>query len=147
MARPSIRWGILGTGWVSTNFVKDLLLSRPGGPVEHIVQGLGTSSIEKGRDFIEQTFGPSIHTPRPTIYISYSQVYDDPEVDVVYVGVPHSMHKEICLQAIAKNKHVLCEKPIALCERDAQDIVDAARKQGVFMMEGRRTHSLYVATR
>lgn len=111
-------------------------MSRPDGPVSHIVQALGTSSTAKGATFTEQTYAQANEAPRPRIYTNYEDVYNDPDVDVVYVGVPHSMHKDICLQAIAKNKHVLCEKPIAMNEQDAREMVEAARKKGVYLMEG-----------
>ncbi|KAH8661393.1 hypothetical protein BGZ60DRAFT_471377 [Tricladium varicosporioides] len=132
-ALPNIKWGILGTGWVSTNFAKDLMLTRPNAPINHTISALGTSSLKKGSEFL-QAIIPS-HKPQPKIYEDYSSVYSDPDVDIVYVGTPHSLHLENCLAAIEKGKHVLCEKPLAINEKQSKVIVDAAREKGVFLME------------
>lgn len=71
----------------------------------------------------------------PTPYGSYEGVYNDPNVQAVYIGTPHTVHKTNALDAIAAGKHVLCEKPFTLNARDAQEIFDAAEKKGVFVME------------
>lgn len=117
---------------ISSWFASDLCLNRPNSKAKHIIQAIGSSSKAKGADFVSQ------HCPfqSPTIYDSYSDVYQDPNVDVVYIGTPHTFHCENALDAIAAGKHVLCEKPIALNARDAQRMLDAARKKGVFLMEG-----------
>ncbi|KAL3427737.1 oxidoreductase [Phlyctema vagabunda] len=130
---PSIRWGILGTGWVSTMFVKDLVVPRENVPVKHIFQALGTSSEDRGTKFIDEN--AKEQQPRPTIYTNYESIYTDSEVDIVYVGVPHSLHREICLAAIAAGKHVLCEKPMTMNEKGAQEVIAAAKAKGVFLME------------
>jgi hypothetical protein len=46
------------------------------------------------------------------------------------------LHKEECLKAIAKGKHVLCEKPMAINAKEAEEMIEAARSKGVFFMEG-----------
>ncbi|BCS28011.1 Gfo/Idh/MocA family protein [Aspergillus puulaauensis] len=130
----TIRWGILATGWISSMFVGDLLAERADAPVNHIVTALGTSSQNKGVAFVEKVWKDS-PSPRPRIYDNYESVYADPNVDVVYIGTPHSLHRPNCLAAIAAGKHVLCEKPFAINELEAQDIVDAAKKKGVYIME------------
>ncbi|CZR68001.1 related to dimeric dihydrodiol dehydrogenase [Phialocephala subalpina] len=144
-AIPELRWGILGTGWISTMFVKDLLAPRSSAPAKHTITALGSSSLEKGNAFVEKVWGESsapdpeqawLPPPRPVVYADYQGVYRDGSVDMVYIGTPHSLHKANCLDAIAAGKHVLCEKPLTINGREAQEVVDAARKKGVFIMEG-----------
>ena len=48
----------------------------------------------------------------------------------------HSLHKMNCLDAISAGKHVLCEKPFTINAKETQEIIDAARAKGVFVMEG-----------
>ncbi|KFZ23888.1 hypothetical protein V502_01616 [Pseudogymnoascus sp. VKM F-4520 (FW-2644)] len=136
---PELRWGILGTGWISTMFVKDLLAPRSSPPAKHTITALGSSSLEKGNAFVEKLWGESAAAapppPRPVVYADYQGVYNDGSVDIVYIGTPHSLHRENCLDAIAAGKHVLCEKPFTINAREAQEVVDAARKKGVFIME------------
>jgi len=52
-------------------------------------------------------------------------------VHVVYVGVPPSVHKPIALAAFAAQKHVICEKPLALSGADADEMAGAAEAAGV----------------
>ena len=72
---------------------------------------------------------------QPALYSSYQEVYDDAQVDCVYIGTPHSLHRQNCLDAIQAGKNLLCEKPLALNAREAEQIFTAAREKGVFVME------------
>ncbi|KAL1846312.1 hypothetical protein Daus18300_014295 [Diaporthe australafricana] len=96
---------------------------------------LGSSSLEKGNAFVDKVWENTPDQPRPQVYADYHGVYNDPNVDIVYVGTPHSLHKKNCLDAIAAGKHVLCEKPFTINEKEAQEVVDAATRKGVFIME------------
>ena len=130
-------------------FAKDLLLAPRSSPsAKHTITALGSSSLEKGNTFVEKVWGESAAAappdpeqawpppPRPVVYADYQGVYHDGSVDIVYIGTPHSLHRANCLDAIAAGKHVLCEKPLTINAREAQEVVDAARKKGVFIMEG-----------
>lgn len=122
---------------MSTRFAADLLNPRSTAPVQHKIAALGTSSGVKGASFISTVFPSGApHSVKPKIYTSYSDVYIDPEVDVVYIGTPHSYHKEQCLAAIAAGKHVLCEKPFAINAAEAEEVIAAAKVKGVYIMEG-----------
>ncbi|RAO71706.1 uncharacterized protein BHQ10_007718 [Talaromyces amestolkiae] len=129
---PTLRWGIIGTGLISSWFVTDLAIDRPNKKANHIIQAIGSSSTEKGQIFLEK------HLPgkSPTVYGSYDELYRDADVDIVYIGTPHAFHQQNCLDAIRNGKHVLCEKPFALNEFQAKEVFDEAERQGVFVMEG-----------
>lgn len=59
-------------------------------------QALGTSSQERGQEFVKKVFeGAAKDATKPKIYTSYQDVYDDPDVDVVYVGKSYRMISEI----------------------------------------------------
>ena len=134
---PHVRWGILGTGWISTMFLTDLLKTRPDAKASHTITALGSSSLDKGNTFVEKLWKDALEKPKPQVYADYQGVYDDPNVDVVYVGTPHSLHKKNCLDAIAAGKHVLCEKPFTITAKETKEIIDAAKQKGVFVMEGK----------
>ncbi|KAH8159900.1 hypothetical protein CIB48_g8345 [Xylaria polymorpha] len=128
---PTVRWAIIATGLISFWFVEDLVLSRPDAPVNHVIQAIGSSSEAKGEAFAAK------HCPnsKPTIYDSYEAACRDPEVDIVYIGTPHSFHKQNCLDAIAHGKHVLCEKAFCLNSREAREVFAAAKEKGVYVAE------------
>lgn len=116
-------------------FVTDLLASRPGS-AKHKIVALGSSSVQKGAAFVEKVWANAPEQSRPTVYPDYQGVYENEEVDIVYIGTPHSLHKRNCLDAIAAAKHVLCEKPFTINEKEAEEVASAAKAKGVFIMEG-----------
>jgi len=69
------------------------------------------------------------------LYDSYQKLLDDPEIRAVYIPLPNSMHKEWAIKAMNKGKHVLCEKPLALTEAEAKEMLEAAAKNRVLLME------------
>jgi dihydrodiol dehydrogenase / D-xylose 1-dehydrogenase (NADP) len=131
-------WLHPGTGWVSTRFAADTIVSRSSSLVQHLISALGTSSQSKGEQFISSISSASSLDPiKPKIYTDYSSVYTDPEVDIIYIGTPHSYHKEQCFAAIAAGKLVLCEKPFTINAAEAEEVISAARAEGVYIMEGK----------
>src|ERR1700733_4384509 len=61
-------------------------------------------------------------------YQNYDSIKDNPEVDIIYVVLPNSMHAEYTVRAHQAGKHVLSEKPMANTPADCQAMIDAARK-------------------
>ncbi|KAI1297796.1 dimeric dihydrodiol dehydrogenase [Xylaria venustula] len=128
---PTVRWAIIATGQISIWFVEDLVRSRPDAPVRHVVQAVGSSSKAKGEAFAAE-YCPS---HKPKIYDSYEEASKDPDVDIVYIGTPHSFHKKNALDAIAHGKHVLCEKAFCLNARETREVFAAAKEKGVYVAE------------
>jgi len=67
-------------------------------------------------------------------YQNYDTLKDNPEVDVIYVVLPNSMHAEYTIRGHQAGKHVLSEKPMANTPGDCQAMIDAARKAGKKLM-------------
>jgi predicted dehydrogenase len=67
-------------------------------------------------------------------YQNYDTLKDNPEVDVIYVVLPNSMHAEYTIRGHQAGKHVLSEKPMANTPADCQAMIDAARKAGKKLM-------------
>lgn len=124
------------TGGISAQFGPDLL--KPAWPskrANHTITAIGSSSLPKCQSFAARWINPAKPSTTPTLYGSYAEVYADKGVDAVYIGTPHSFHKQNCLDAIAAGKHVLCEKPFTLNAREASEVFAAAERKGVFVME------------
>jgi len=71
-------------------------------------------------------------------YDDYDSIKDNPEIDVVYVVLPNSMHAEYTIRALKAGKHVLCEKPMATSVEDCQRMIDAAKAANKKLMIGYR---------
>ncbi|AXY75349.1 gfo/Idh/MocA family oxidoreductase [Paraflavitalea soli] len=61
-------------------------------------------------------------------YQNFDSIANNPDIDVVYVVLPPSMHKEYVIRAANAGKHVWCEKPMAINEKECQEMIDACRK-------------------
>ncbi|MDB6122883.1 MAG: Oxidoreductase domain protein [Pedosphaera sp.] len=73
----------------------------------------------------------SHHTGVTATFTNYLDLVAHPGVDAVIIATPNFTHAPIALAAIAKGKHVLCEKPIAMNFAEAKTMFDAAEKAGV----------------
>ena len=122
MAEP-VRWGILGTGNIAQQFARGLA----GLPDAQLV-GVGSRSLETAQTFAT-TFGAA-HA-----HGSYEALVSDPDVEVVYIATPHTLHAENSLRCLETGKAVLCEKPFTLNAAQAQTVIDSARAKGLFLME------------
>ena len=67
----------------------------------------------------------------PKCHGSYEALLDDPDVHVVHIATPNYLHFPIARAAIARGKHVVCEKPLAMTAADAATLLEAANRAGV----------------
>lgn len=61
---------------------------------------------------------------------SIDEILNDPDIDLVDVCLPNSLHREFALKALEKGKNVFCETPISIDPDDADDIVEAGKRYG-----------------
>ncbi len=118
-----IAWGIIGSGNIAKTFAKGLAASATG---ELLAIG---SRTQEAAD----KFGDEFNVARR--YPSYQALLDDPNVQAVYISTPHPMHAEWAIKAAEAGKHILCEKPITINYPDAMAVIEAARRNDVFLME------------
>lgn len=67
----------------------------------------------------------------PTVSTDAYEIIDSPDIDVVYVCVPASGHKDLVLRAASRGKHIFCEKPLAPSLADVEEMVAAVERAGV----------------
>ncbi len=67
---------------------------------------------------------------------SIDEVLDDPEVDAVFIATPVYTHFELAAQCLGAQKHTFVEKPLALSSKEADELIDLARAEGVKLMCG-----------
>ncbi len=75
-------------------------------------------------------------------YDTFEKIKDNPDIDVVYVVLPNSLHMQYTLRAAQAGKHVLCEKPMANTPQDCQTMIDACKAAGRKLMIGYRMQYL-----
>ena len=119
----SIRWGLIGLGSISRKFATGL-----GFLPDAEVHAVASRSAEKA-----EAFGAEFGAARR--YDSYEALAEDPDVDVVYIGTPHSYHMPNTLLCLNAGKHVLCEKPFAVNAGEAKLMIDCARANNRFLMD------------
>ncbi len=72
-------------------------------------------------------------------YANFDSIRDNPDIDVVYVILPNSMHAEYSIRAAQAGKHVMCEKPMATSVKECEAMIAACRKAGTKLMIGYRS--------
>jgi len=123
MTHHTIRWGILGPGSISKKFATGLKSVQ-----NATIRAVGSRDAARA-DTFASTFGV------PRTYGSYEALVADPEVDVIYIGTPHSFHKVHTILCLKAGKHVLCEKPFAINASEAEEMIRTTREKGLFLME------------
>src|SRR6516164_4588515 len=125
-----IKAGIVGLGW----WGKTLVESAEDSDVIKFVAGSTRTVTPEVETFAKQK---GLH-----LTASYDNMLHHAGVDAVVLATPHSMHATQVIAAAAAGKHVYCEKPFTLTEREAEDAVAAVRKASVTLAVGynRRFH-------
>jgi predicted dehydrogenase len=122
MNRP-LRIGILGAARIAAAFVAGAKLSSR---VE--IAAVASRDAARGEAFARA------HGIARTL--SYDQLLAAPDIDAVYIPLPHNLHAPWSIAAARAGKHVLCEKPLALSEAEALEMFAAAEAAGVVLLEG-----------
>lgn len=118
-----IRIGIMGTAKIARTVVPQMIAS------EHAdVVAVASRTLDKARQFADD-FGIE------TAFGSYDALFETQAVDAVYIPLPPSMHCEWTIKAAAAGKHVLCEKPLAINTSQAQEMIDAAIRNQIVLLD------------
>ncbi len=115
--------GIIGTGWIAEKAAITL-----NGLTDCEAYAVGSRRLETAEAFaakwsIKKAYG------------SYTELIADPDVDLVYVGTPHSHHYDVTQEAVMAGKPCLVEKAFMANARQTREILDLAHKRGVFVAE------------
>lgn len=73
-------------------------------------------------------------------YQSFDKIKDNPDIDIIYVVLPNSMHAEYSIRAAKAAKHVICEKPMAITVADCDKMIAACKQAGKMLSIGYRLH-------
>lgn len=120
----TIKWGVLGTAAIAAGCTIPGMKQAEGCEL----CAIAGRNEQKVQAFKEQ-FGFSKG------YIGYDALLADEQVQAVYIPLPNNLHYEWVMKAIAAGKHVLCEKPLALNLKEAEEMYAAAKEKGVILAE------------
>jgi predicted dehydrogenase len=121
--KKSYNWAILGCGKIAKKFSLEL----KGLPNANLY-ATASRNIENAKSFANE-FGFE------KAYGSYVEMVKDPNVDVVYIATPHTLHLEHTLLCLQHKKAVLCEKAFAINKKEVQQMIDASKQYNTFLME------------
>ncbi|HHT7803237.1 TPA: Gfo/Idh/MocA family protein [Streptococcus suis] len=116
------KWATLGTGVIANELAQ--ALQAMGGNIYSVAN----RTYEKGVNFAKK-YGIE------KVYEDIDQVFEDPEVDIIYISTPHNTHINYMRKALAGGKHVLCEKSITLNKDELAEAIALAEKHHVILAE------------
>ncbi len=118
VTRPLLRIGILGAAGIA-----ERAMVGPSREVDGVsVDAIGSRDPARARDLADR-----LRVPRAG---DYDSVLQDPDIDLVYITLPPTLHAQWAVRALESGKHVLCEKPLSANGTTAAAIADAATAAG-----------------
>lgn len=118
-----LRWGILSTANINKALIPPIRTSERSELV-----GVASRDADRAKEYASQW-------QIPRSYGDYESLLADPEIDVVYLSLPNSLHAEWTVKAADAGKHVLCEKPLTVSLEQHQRVEAAAERNGVMVVE------------
>lgn len=122
---------LVGLGYYSTDLLAPGLQQT-----EHCyLAGIVTGTASKAEVWKEK-----YNIPEKNIYNyeNFDTIADNPDIDVIYIVLPPSMHMEYVVRAANAGKHVWCEKPMAVTVEECQTMINACKKNKVSLSIGYR---------
>lgn len=117
-----IRWGLLGAGALLNRWLKGFEQMD-----DAEIAGIASRTIETAK---KQAARFDIADA-----MTYDELLKRTDIDVMYIDVPHTAHKELAMRAMDAGFPVLVEKPAAVTAADWREMTECARKNNVFLME------------
>ncbi|MGH2376686.1 MAG: Gfo/Idh/MocA family protein [bacterium] len=120
----TLRWGVLGVANIAVRAVIPAIQRARRSSLVAIASRDGARTRDAGSRF-----------DIPHAYGSYETLLADPDVGAVYIPLPNSMHRDWTIRCAEAGKHVLCEKPLALTAGACEEMIAAAQRHRVALME------------
>ena len=115
--------GILGAGSIARQMA--YTISKMDNAINYAI---ASRDYKKSQEFAQE-FGII------KAYGSYEEMVKDPEVELVYIATPHSLHYEHAKLCLNNGKHVLCEKAFTTNEKQAEELFEIAKEKNLFITE------------
>ena len=117
-----IKWGIIGLGNVAHEFAKSF----------YNIKNAKLIAIASKTQNKLSKFKDEFNIDSKYCYDEYEKLLKNNEVDIVYIALPNSLHKQWILNAIKNKKNILVEKPATVNFSEANEIKDNLKKTNIF---------------
>lgn len=121
-----INWGLIGLGNASLNLAKEF-------------KNINNSNLlavasrdDNKRKFYEQKF----KIQKENIFSDYEDIFKHPKIDIIYIGLPNSMHEAYCFKALKYEKNILVEKPITKNFENFKNLKKKFLKKNLLLEDG-----------
>lgn len=121
----TLRWGIASAGKICHDFVNALGTLADG---DHEVVAVAARDLTRAKEFAD------LHGIG-TWHEGYESLATDANVQVVYIGVLNPQHFEVAMLMLEHGKHVLCEKPLCMNEKESRKLIMYAERKKLLLME------------
>ncbi len=125
-----IRWGIIGCGSIANKFVDSVAEVEDG-------EVVACASRTSGK---AEKFAEKHHLN--LFFNSYEEMLNSADIDAAYVATTHNFHYDNVMLCLEHGKAVLCEKPMAVNADQTCEMIEKARRNKLFLMEGMWTRFL-----
>jgi glucose-fructose oxidoreductase len=126
-----VRYAVVGLGYIAQVAV---LPGFPNAKSNSELAALVSDDTKKRKE-LSRRYGVPAYS-----YDDYGKLLRSGEIDAVYIALPNSMHRDFTVEAARAGVHVLCEKPLAVTERECREMMDACEDGGVKLMVAYRLH-------
>jgi predicted dehydrogenase len=123
-----LKFAILGCGRISYKHVQGLYENKEEAVLVATCDIVEDRAIEKKDEYLEKMKDESINV---SVYTDYKKMLDNENIDVVTIATESGYHAEIAIYAMNRGKNVIVEKPMALSIKDADDMIEVAKKNNV----------------
>ncbi len=119
-----IRWGILSTADIGMAKVTPAIQAAPNCEVVAIAsRDVDRAEAAAAKLGVSESYG------------SYEALLEADDIDAVYIPLPNDLHAEWTIKAAGAGKHILCEKPLAMSQGQAQEMIEACEEAGIRLAE------------
>ncbi len=122
-----MRFGIVGTNWITERFIE----------AGRTVEGFRAEAVYSRTS--ERAEAYATRNGIPYAFSDLDEMTASGTVDAVYIASPNAAHAEQAIRCMERGLHVLCEKPIASNAKEAEAMIEAARRSGALLMEALKT--------
>ena len=120
-----VKWGVIGAGGIADR------RTIPGMMIAQNAELVAVMDVdEEAAKRVAEKYEVGKH------YVSDADLLADPDVEAVYIASPVFMHAQQVAEAAQTGKHVLCEKPLAMTLKEAQEVAEVVAGSGIKFAEG-----------